>query len=310
MTSTDRKLGPSGGGTPALSLALVIILGMFSIVLLARWIDSRRPTPDTALQEEQLYLTANAAKQMSLAFNGLVADWYWMRSIQYVGRKILNAPQSVQLDDLSQLNLRQLAPMLDIATTLDPEFMDAYEYAAVVLPSIDLEEAIRITRKGIDANPNAWRLYHQLGYIYWQRGDFDLAGATYGQGASIPGAPAWMQAMKARMAAEGGSRTTAREIYAHMYEQSRDDKVKEMAKLRLMQLDSLDEQDAIRKILAAYQTRTSRCPQSWAEITAALRLARLPVDASGAPLDPGNVPYILLTKQCDVELDLRSMIPR
>lgn len=310
MTNADRKLGPSGGRTPAFSLALVIIVGMLSIGLLARWIDSRRPPPDPDLQEEQLYLTSNAAKRMSLGFNGLVADWYWMRSIQYVGRKILNAPQNVQLDDLGQLNLRLLAPMLDIATTLDPEFMDAYEYAAVVLPAIDAQEAIRITRKGIDANPNAWRLYHQLGYIYWQRGDFSLAGDIYGQGASIAGAPAWMQAMKARMAAEGGSRTTAREIYVHMYEQSREDKVKEMARLRLMQLDSLDDQDAIRKILAAYKTRTGRCPQSWTQVTPALRLAQLPADASGAPLDPTGVPYILLTKQCDVELDHRSIIPR
>lgn len=310
MTNADRKLRLSGGRTPAFSLALVIIVGMLSIVLLAHWIDSRRPPPDPDLQEEQLYLTSNAARRMSLGFNGLVADWYWMRSIQYVGRKILNARQNVQLDDLGQLNLRLLAPMLDIATTLDPEFMDAYEYAAVVLPAIDVQEAIRITRKGIDANPNAWRLYHQLGYIYWQRGDFSLAGDIYGQGASIAGAPAWMQAMKARMAAEGGSRTTAREIYAHMYEQSREDKVKEMARLRLMQLDSLDEQDAIRKILAAYKTRTGRCPQSWTEVTPALRLAQLPADTSGAPLDPAGIPYILLTKQCDVELDHRSIIPR
>ena len=310
MMTVDRKIGPSGGRTPTFSLVMVILLGMFSTVLLARWTDARRPLADPALEEEQLYLTAKAARRMSLGFNGLVADWYWMRSIQYVGRKILNAPQRIQLDDLGQLNLQLLWPNARYCNDPDPEFMDAYEYAAVVLPAVDVDEAIQITRKGIDHNPNAWRLYHQLGYIYWQRGDFSAAGDIYGQGASIPGAPAWMQAMKARMAVEGGSRTTAREIYARMYEQSGDDKVREMAKLRLMALDSLDEQDAIRKILSAYQTQTGRCPESWTEITPALQSARLPVDASGAPLDPADAPYILLTRQCDVAPDPRSGIPR
>jgi Flp pilus assembly protein TadD len=288
---------------------VVILIGLLSTVLLARWIDARRPQADPALEEEQLYVNANAARRISLGFNGLMADWYWMRSLQYVGRKILNAPPDVTLDNLGKLKLRLLAPMLDAATTLDPEFMDAYEYAAVVLPAIDVQEAIRITRKGIDANPNAWRLYHQLGYIYWQERDFSAAGNVYGQGASIAGAPAWMQAMRARMAAEGGSRSTAREIYRHMYEQSEDDKVRDMARLRLMQLNSFDEQDAIRKILVAYKTRTGHCAQSWREITPMLRAVRMPVDESGAPLDPARTPYILLTKECDVQLDYHSEVP-
>ena len=40
--------------------------------------------------------------------------------------------------------------------------------------------------------------------------DFTAAGEAYAQGAILPGAPAWMEAMKARMASEGGSRDTAR----------------------------------------------------------------------------------------------------
>ncbi len=310
MTTSRRKFGLfSRQSNPTNSLVVVILLGMLSTILIARWIDARNPRADPALEDEQLYVTASAARRMSLGFNGLIADWYWMRSIQYVGRKILNAQQNIELDKLGQLKLRLLAPMLDTATTLDPEFMDAYEYAAVVLPAIDVQEAIRITRKGIDANPNAWRLYHQLGYIYWQEHDFSAAGDVYGQGASIPGAPAWMQAMKARMAAEGGSRSTAREIYARMYEQSEDDKVRDMARRRLMQLNSFDEQDAIRKILVAYKIRTGHCAQSWREITPMLRAIRMAVDASGAPLDPGKTPYILLTKECDVQLDYQSEVP-
>ena len=127
--------------------------------------------------------------------------------------------------------------------------MEPYQYAAIVLREVDMQEAIRITKKGIAANPTAWRLYHLLGYIYWRKGEFQTAGELYDQGAAQPGAPRWMEAMKARMASEGGSRNLAREIYTRMYEEPGDSNVKEMARLRLMQLDSLDERDAIRRVL-------------------------------------------------------------
>src|SRR5712691_9700621 len=231
--------------THDLALIFVILFGLTSVVALSHWIDSHRPAPDPDVEEEKAYLGGNTVKRISLGFNGLVADWYWMRSLQYVGRKIINPHEHIRLDNLGQLNLNLLAPLLDTATTLDPEFMEPYEYAAVVLPAVDVQEAIRITRNGIAANPSAWRLYQHLGYIYWKRRDFKMAGETYQQGAAIPDAPRWMEAMQARMASEGGSRDTAREIYLRMYEQAGDGDVKEMARRRLLQLDSMDERDAL-----------------------------------------------------------------
>src|SRR5262249_21935317 len=256
-----------------------------------------------------LYLTGNSARRLSLGFNGIAADWYWMRSLQYVGNKILGVPEGVQLDDLGQLNLKLLAPLLDTATTLDPEFIEPYEYAAIVLPAVDVNEAIRITQKGIAANPNAWRLYHQLGYVYWQQGRFQEASQAYGKGARIPGAPSWMEAMKARMAAEGGSRATAREIYLRMYEHSGDDQVKEMARRRLLQLDSLDQRDLIRKILSAYRERMGRCPASWKEIGPFLRASGLQLNDADTPIDPAGFPYLFRAATCDVDLDSKSEVP-
>jgi hypothetical protein len=246
---------------------------------------------------------------MSLGFNGLAADWYWMRSLQYVGRKIMNAPENLVIDDLGQLNLKLLAPLLDTATTLDPQFLEPYEYAAVVLPGIDRLEAIRITSKGIVANPNAWRLYQHLGYIYWQQHDYKTASDIYGKGAKVPGAPPWMQAMSARMAAEGGSRGLAREIYSRMFAEAADEKVKDMARRRLLQLDFFDQRDALRQILAAFQQRFSRCPASWQELAPAMRNLNWQRDANGNLLDPSGAPYVLNIQKCDVELDPSSEIP-
>lgn len=306
MSRATHKSGQQLRGM--LASVVLIAGGMAGVVLVAHWWDAHQPPSNAQVEEERLYLTGNSVRRLSLGFNGLVADWYWMRSLQYVGRKILSLGENVQLDSLGQLDLRLLAPLLDATTTLDPEFMEPYQYAAVVLPDIDVEQAKRILTKGIAANPMAWRLHHYLGYIHWQHGNFQAASDEYARGASIPGAPPWMEAMKARMAAEGGSRDVAREIYRRMYEQG-DSQVRDMARLRLLQLDSLDARDGLRKVLLFYKERTGRCPSSWSEVEPILRSVRVPVDHNSAPLDPTGTAYVLIPEKCEVDLDPNSDVP-
>ena len=290
----------------SITLGLVVVVGLGCVALLVRWTDKLRPPVDPDVIDENLYLNDKTARRMSLGFNGLAADWYWMRSLQYVGKKIGDYEGDIRLDDLSNLNLKLLVPLLDTATTLDPEFIEPYEYAAVVLPAIDVQQAIRLTQKGINANPNAWRLYHHLGYIYWREGQYQLASETYARGAKVSGAPAWMEAMTAKLISDGGSRSTAREIYTRMYEQATDDQVKEMARKHLMRLDSLDQRDGLQKVFAVYKARAGRCPESWRELGPVFRAAGLPMDQTGAPLDPSGAAYILKAGACEVELDWRT----
>ena len=291
------------------ALLLTVLIGLIGVYSLSRLIDANRPAPNQSFEEEKLYLNAATAKRLSLGFNGLAADWYWMRSLQYVGGKIINFPEHVQLDHLGQLNLKLLAPLLDAATTLDPEFMEPYQYAAVVLPDFDVPEAIRIVQKGIAANPTEWRLYNHLGFIYWQQKDFNTAGEAYEQGSKQPNAPFWMKAMRARMASEGGSRAMAREIYSRLYQEASDKQVKDMARKRLLLLDSQEAQEGLRKLVAAYKSRLGRCPGTWREMGALLSSLKIPVDSSGAPLDPAGTPYLLVRDKCDVNVDAKSEVP-
>lgn len=296
-----------------LTLVCVALLALACVVALSYWIDEHRASAKEEaerLANEELYVSPQNARRMSLCFNGLIADWYWMRTLQYVGRKIVNANGNVSIDDLSELNLKTLAPLLDHATTLDPQFMAAYQYAAVVLPAVDADAAIKLLDKGTKANPNAWQLYQYLGYIYWQRGQYAEASAAYAKGSQIAGAPAWMRAMQAQMQTAGGSRATARAIYGQMHRESDDDQVKTLALKRLAQLQSLDERDIIRQALNDFRGRNNRCASSWHELLPSLRAAHFRLDANGAPLDPLGAPYILDSARCEVELDIGSEIPR
>lgn len=293
-----------------IALSLLILFGMTAVVSLARLIEARRPPVDAQVEEERLYVTGKTAERLSLSFRGLVADWYWMRSLQYVGRRLFAHTGAIQLDDLSTLNLKLLYPLLDTTTTLDPQYMAAYEYGAFVLPGVNSDSSIALVKKGIAANPDSWQLYQHLGYIYWRRGEYQLSSEAYGAGARLAGAPSWMPEMSARMAAEGGSRDIAREMYRRIYDETTDTQVKRQVELRLLQIASFDERDTIRRIINEYQKLAGRCPSSWKEIAPALQAARLRIDAAtSAPVDPTDAPYKLINNGCDVDLGPKSQIP-
>lgn len=300
--------------TSVWSLILAVLLGLGGVIVLARWMEARPKDTVVAYHEEPLYLNGKTAKRLSLAFNGLGADWYWMRSLQYVGRKLVNNQDSQggqhDLDDLGALDLRLLPSLLQVATTLDPQFLAPYEYGAMILPTFNPDEAIALLQYGIEQNPSEWRLYQHLGYIYWQRRDYSKASEMYGVGAKLPGAPKWMAEMSARTAAEGGSRRAAREMYQHLYEESDDDQVKQVLERRLMQVDSFEERDRIRRALAAYIAAVGHCPASWRDVAPLLEKLQLRLDpTSREPLDPSDAPYVLIQEKCEVDLSMRSRVP-
>jgi tetratricopeptide (TPR) repeat protein len=301
--------------TKTLTALAIFVFGFAAVFGLSRFIEENRPAPPAGVEDADLALQGAKLKNYSLGFNGLIADWYWMQSLQYIGEKISRAGlQRVDIENLRPLNPRLLYPLLDNASDLDPKFIDVYNYGAIVLPAIDTEQAIRLTEKGIRHNPEEWRLYQHLGFIYWKMENYEKAAEVYAQGAEIPGAAPFMRMMSAKLKNDGGSRETARAIYRQMRDESEDTQIKENANLRLLELDWLDERDAIRKVLADFKTRTGgRCPGAWREILPLLRGVKLPVagkdfrvDNSFNLVDPTGAPYILDKENCDVKLNFEQ----
>src|SRR5690242_19054981 len=100
--------------TVVFSVLLALCLG--GSVLLLRRLDQARKG---ATLEEVLYISSpKALKRLSLGYDGLLADIYWTRAVQYFGG------QHVQ--SASQLNL--LSPLLQITTALDPHLLVAYQF--------------------------------------------------------------------------------------------------------------------------------------------------------------------------------------
>ena len=287
---------------------MIIIVGFAVLSPLSDLVASQKPQLPESYTDADLFVKGRELKGFVLGTDSLVADWYWMRSLQYIGDKLVNSTEDVRLDDLRYLNPRLLYPMLDSATDLDPHFIAPYTYGAMVLPAIDGEQAIALTQKGIANNPKEWRLYQHLGYIYWRAKAYPQAAETYDIGSKIEGSAPFMKMMAAAMKSEGGSRTTARAIYQEMYDSAPDEAVKRTAESRLQELKWFDERDAINEKLAETKTRTGECPQNLSDITSALLTVNLPdgdfgVNARGDLVDPTGAPYLLDRTECRVEID-------
>jgi len=299
------------------ALVLVVVLGFGAAVGMAGVLDARRPALP-AIADEAPYVAPATARRLTLGFEGLAADWYWLNALQYIGRKIEAQTRAggaeaaaAPLDRIKAVNPQVLVRFFDMITTLDPRFTAVYEFAAVVLPAVDVQAAITLLEKGIRENPTEWYLHQQLAYIYWQRGDNLAAGDAFRRGARMTTAR-WMEHMAENVEAKGDDPQVARAMYARMYEQAQDDQVKEWARGRLMELRSLEERGVIRRVLSAFIAEQKRCPRDWREIGGALAGAGLPVHPEGPPLDPSGAPYLLVLSPlgCDVSLHPSSTVPR
>ena len=299
-------------------LAAIIVFGFIAVFGLSNFLENNRPSLPESYIDEDLSMLGEHLEGYALGFEGLIADWYWMSSLQYIGDKIFNNDdKDLNLEDLRPLNPKLLYPLLDNATTLDPKFLTIYSYGAIVLPAIDPKQAIKITEKGIENNPGEWRLYQHLGYIHWRLKNYEKAAEVYENGSKIAGAPSWMKSMSAKMHNDGGARQTAREIYSQMFEKANDTRTKENAMVRLLQLDSLDETDAIGDALQNFKKQNRRCVRNWNELFPLLQAEKLPggkdfrINKDGEIVDPTDAPYLLDRGECKVKLDFeKTKIPR
>lgn len=305
----------SKSGKTGLCVALIVI-GVIGAILLTQQLEANRPQLPQGYEDQDLAIEGARLKGFVFGAEGLMADWYWMNSLQYIGKKITAVGlENLDLDDLTPLNPRLLYPYLNNATELDPHFIAPYSYGATILPAIDPKQAIALTEKGIANNPDTWRLHQYLGFIYWREKNYEKASEVYGEGAKIAGAPPFMKMMAARMKTEGGSRDVAREMYGQILAESEDEVSRRNAELRLMQIDSLDQRDLLNDVLTEFRNTHGRCPSTWAEILPILQSRAksgtdLMIDRSDNIVDPSGEPYTINSGTCTAELGRSTKIPR
>ncbi len=284
------------GKVSTIAGAVTLICLALSVVTL-RAVDRVR---GEATLEEVLYIpSAQTVKRMSLGYDGLMADLYWTRAVQYFGGKHSVHSKQYQL----------LKPLLEITTTLDPHLTVAYEFGSIFLSqgppegAGDPQAAAELVRKGIRENPSQWRLYYSLGFIEWQQLHDPKAGSeAFQKGSEVPGAMIWMKVMAARLAQDAENPDTARYLWTNIYENSDDKMLKQNALKHLAALRVDQDVTFLQSYVERYREQYGHYPAHLQELQAAGWIRRIPLDPLGYPYliregrievsDPDDLPFI------------------
>lgn len=295
----------------------ILALGLGLLYPLQQHMD--QTMPQEVIGDETLYLSGDAVKRLSLGMEGLAADLYWIRTVQYFGGKLIDSNQPLSAAASANIRMDLLAPLLNVVVTLDPHHIPAYRFGAIFLPERDLPAAIALLERGIQENPNEWRLYQDLGYINWQAGNnadgderarfYAEAARWYEKGGQVQGAMWWMRDLAGYMKIAGGSREAAYAIYS-TYLNSDDENIRKQAGARMKQLRALAELDAINDLLARYKAQTGRCPADLRQLAPQLRALKLTLNDEQQPVDPDGIAYELKAETCKAEIAWSSTIPR
>jgi hypothetical protein len=270
--------GQRSGWKAALGIPLLLAAAAF----LQRQIDAAA-RPEAVERQEVLLTSGPLLKKLSLGYDSLLADIYWTRAVQYFGSRI--GDRNADFDSL--------APLLNITTALDPRLIVAYRFGAIFLSEprplgagrTDL--AVELVKRGVAANPEEWRLYYDLGFLYyWRLKDYPDASAAYLAGSQIPQAPVVMKLMAARIAEKGGSIETSRLIFSGLYASTKDPAVRKALLEQMRGLKAEEDELQLDQMMDAFRRRFGRNPSSVRELVADGFLA-------GVPLDPLGFPYVI-----------------
>jgi len=279
-------------GTGAVVLLTAAALLWGAALALQAFRETHHPLPPVS--SEILYFRGGGAvSRAALGFDAILADVYWIRAIQYFGgtKRAVGGDKSYTL----------LYPLLDLTTTLDPRFSIAYRFGAIFLSDSPpagpgrTDQAIALLERGLAANPKNWWYAHDAGFVhYWWRQDYKAAAEWFERASRIEGAPWWMKSMAATTLAEGGDRQSSRQLWQQLYETADNDWVKNNARLRLSQLEALDQMDALAAMVQRFAQARGRTPADCSELVAIRWLAGIPLDPSGTPYElrpdaPGGV---------------------
>jgi len=256
------------------SASLVVCLAA-SVILLRR-VDRIRPQ---ATLDEVLYISSpKVLKRASLGYDGLMADIYWTRAVQYFGHRHF----------LYSRSYNELAPLLEITTHLDPHLLVAYQFGASFLApkppngAGQPQRAVELMEYGIQNNPDEWRLYYNLGFVYYMElKDYAKAAEAFERGSKVPNAHPFLKVMAAQMAQHAGEFETARALWTATYQTTQDRQIRANALEHLRALRVDEDVFHLQELVNEYQQKIGIAPSNLNDLVAMGMLSGIPVDPDG-----------------------------
>jgi hypothetical protein len=267
---------------PGQRVRILIVLGVALLVAVLAlqprvWALPSAPQaseePDSATRK----IPPEVRRRIAFGYSKVLADWGWLRAIQYYGSKLNQ-----------QYRYRGLYALLDETTDLDPGFEYAYQFGGQSIPFHDsgtkvwynIGATVDLLKKGIAAAPKRWQIPWLLGFtLYTYRGDYANAGRAIEQASKLPGAPAYMASLATRLLAEGSDIDTAIFLTQSALVDARDERVKGEITARLQSLVLQRDLDVLNA--AAAERRKTSPVNSLSDLVGSAGVTSIPEDPFG-----------------------------
>jgi len=202
---------------------VAVFLLVSCIYPLQRVIDARWGSEEELVRELMYFPTGRMMKRLVLGYDEMAADLVWLRMIQYYGQH----KQSDRRYDY-------LGHIVDVLTDLDPRFIHAYTFGALLLTddAKDPSRGLGILKKGAEYNPMDWRLPFMSGFIHYVfLGDYDGAARYFVRSSSLPDAPDFAGRFAAYVYGRKGDSDVSLELWSNLYHRS-ENEYEKLAALR------------------------------------------------------------------------------
>lgn len=254
---------------PALLFALAASYGLNRAIGPA--IESRRE-PTTIEQELSFYPSGKFLRPLTGGLHNVTADMLWLRAIQYYGehRK-------------TDLVFDKAAHVFRVLTDLDPGFVEAYRFGAlVVIEDARMpEEGYALLRKGIRENPDRWELPFDLGFHHFLAKEYDAAATYFHRAVDL--APGNERVVRFAAFAEKrrGGLGQAEEMWEEILRTTDNDPFREAARFALLGIRAARDTTVIAAASRRFRDRYGRWPGGAEDLVRAGVLPAAPVEPYG-----------------------------
>lgn len=282
MATTSQKIGLK-------ILAWALVFGLFlsisglQILTDQQKINRKLTAVETNILIEPKVFSADLTKKINLGFNQLIADYLWLRTIQYFGG-----------GDYSK-RYHALPKLLAAITDLDPKFVQPHLFAMLVLPyQKDVQAAIEIGERGLKNNPKIGLIPYYLGAIYHtEKKDYQRAAEAYAIAATKKDTPLAAKVLAGVSLSQMNEKQAAVAWWQGILETAKPDSYEyERAKIWL---EHLLLQIQLEKIVSAFKEKEGRLPKNFEELVELKILPSLPQSPLGVKFliapDTGLVYY-------------------
>jgi tetratricopeptide (TPR) repeat protein len=211
-------------------------------------------------------------KYATFGYRTLAADAIYLWAIQYYS--------TPTIDD----RFDHLDHIFAIINELDPRYQDPYEVGALIAvqEARNPAAAFSILDRGAANNPDQWVYPFNAGHVALMTlKDYPLAEKYFEQCLKIPGAPEFVERLRANAIFKKGDLRTSWETWLEIFKKAPDERTKKIASNHLYNVKAAIDAAAIEDAAAKYRERFGRPPADLETLLRTGFLREVPKDMDG-----------------------------